>query len=524
MPAKKTPLAKWTIFMLISAENNLFPEMIRNIESLYKGMSGITNRNDVNFIVLVDGLKAWKFSGNFASPALYRIKDNVSFMLDYPEWPPVNKKNRAFANEDLTNPAVLKKFIDYVQKEFPAEQTGFIYKGHGGQSGTDFSNDRKLIEKVVNIPASMMGDEAKIRAEILAQTGMGEDYSRDDFQLDSYSKSEGKNGNSLLAIFSKKRSGKVLSYKVLAKLLVDAFDKKGLGFVFLDCCWGQLIETAYTFSSCTDHFIASADEMPVLGMKYDEFISGLFARPNIRPDEISNLILALFYKVKYFDYDDGSEHPENSHFYQMGVSLTNLYVKEIDAFVSLFRQFSDYLFSNFSTIKGFLVRARRLCLDYTYDVEPLDYGMYNIDLVWFFDNLLWAIENPVPEEKDLKQERQELQKFASDLQLMVIKILRRSFLSSNYKPAIPGIQGIGGQGVTITFPYSNLQLKKSVLSLEAKHVPEFYASTGWPEVIKLFANEVHELFEARKLKSRKWKTPKQFKTRGNKVPIKKRRS
>ena len=84
-------LPKWTIIMFMSAENNLFPEMIGVMEELYSvklnQLSKGETRPDVNFVVLFDGLQIDRFSEFFAIPSIYDTRSGNSFMIDRPVWP-----------------------------------------------------------------------------------------------------------------------------------------------------------------------------------------------------------------------------------------------------------------------------------------------------------------------------------------------------------------------------------------------------------------------------------------------------
>ena len=47
----------------------------------------------------------------------------------------------------------------------------------------------------------------------------------------------------------------------------------------MDCCWAQQIENANKFVGLTGYYVASADEMPALGLGYtllcNHFLNGL---------------------------------------------------------------------------------------------------------------------------------------------------------------------------------------------------------------------------------------------------------
>ena len=108
----------------------------------------------------------------------------------------------------------------------------------------------------------------------------------------------------------------------------------------MDCCWAQQIENAYNFINVTDYYIASADEMPALGLGYTQLCSHFIKRPAIKPEEAANLIVAIYYNQNYADYDS-----EVAEFRKMGVSVTSVNLKEYHKFLKGFADLCE-LFIN----------------------------------------------------------------------------------------------------------------------------------------------------------------------------------
>lgn len=99
--------------------------------------------------------------------------------------------------------------------------------------------------------------------------------------------------------------------------------------------------------------------------------------------------------------------------------------------------------------------------------------MFNIDLVWLLENLLFY---------SLDDQREE----------MILKVIYQiqgglitSFMGSNYKKPVLGKRAIGGNGIAICFP-KNRQFEE--LSIIGKKEMKFYKESGWRELLKRYYN------------------------------------
>ena len=368
-------VANWTIIMLISAENNLFPDMINVMEQLYS----VPSNKLVKWIVIFDGIKADKFNNKFALPTVYEVKDGVHFILDFPVWP-------QDTNDNLVDKRTLEKLIKRIKKQFPAQHYGFIYKGHGAAGGTDIS-DSVFIERMVVLDSKVAEKEdnddaiaAALRKKLKLPYYYDDLVKTTGYRNFKYGPLTA-NKQVYIAIFTKKQSANTLYYKDIAHVLSKCFKDEPLDFLLADCCWAQMIENAYTFKNVTKNFIASADEMPAAGIGYDMFYKRVNSRPEINGAEISNLLTCVFYYNRYDDYND-------PQFNYMGVSITNLSTAGIDDFTKEFSELCKFLKDNIYHFAPIIQKARSLCLDYTYmPQDPGFYAVYNIDLIWFLENL-----------------------------------------------------------------------------------------------------------------------------------------
>src|SRR5688572_33304395 len=126
----------------------------------------------------------------------------------------------------------------------------------------------------------------------------------------------------------------------------------------------------------------------------------------------------------------------------MGVSVTSVNLKEYHKFLKGFGDLCELFINKLKKKHDYtyylLKNARAKCLDYTYQdtdklsASKIDYPMFNIDLIWLLENLLFY---------SLDDQREE----------MILKVIYQiqgdliaSFVGSNYKNAVLGRRAIGG--------------------------------------------------------------------------------
>lgn len=461
---------KWTIILIVSAENNLINESIKAIEEIYD--AGYNTA--VRFLIIFDGLEYGKFSKEFARPSLYEVNNQNGFLIDKPVF--------CSPSEDLSDPATLKGFFKHITANYPSEHYGLIYKGHGASGETDATNGN-FIEKFIKIPTHLVGNDDKIQAYLKEKFA---DYG----PVDGYYEYRGFARNSddlrsLIAII-KTRGKNALTYQSLANIIKSSFKDK-LAFVCLDCCWGMQIENAYTFSAVTNHFVASADQTPALGLGYKELFTKINERPNIRPEEIARMMVAVFFFRNYSDYDSDQEGYD-----KMGVSYTYLNTQLLAAqgnngsFEHKMKSLCNYLTVNIKKFAQVIYMARKKCKDYTYmdteqlEVEEIPYAVFNIDLPWFLANLKYFN----------KEADENLDKLITDLQLAISNDLIAGYLCSNYKKPIFGGRTAfeGGNGLTIIFPVSKAHAVQTD-SLFKSEALTFYTKTNWLSFLKAYYKE-----------------------------------
>ena len=456
---KKNP-KKWTLIFLLSAKNNLFNEQLKVIKEIYS----VGSSKDVDFVILFDAIEGDKFSKKFAAPAIYHVNKDADFLSD------VSYHHLPTTSKGLTTKKNLEKLLKIAVKNFPAENFGFFYKGHGGPATTDISKGAFDTRLVTIDPR--MGDSKIEKKYAKAQHGWDfEGYC----EYPVISKNSVKQ-KPILLIYSRGNT-ESLTYSGMADVISKSF-KKNPAFICLDCCWAQQIENANKFFGLTDFFIASPDEMPALGLGYTQFCKQFVSRPTIKAREIANLLVSIFYCTNYADYD--GEVPE---FRKMGVSLTSIsfsnYKPFVDSFTTLCKYLIDKLKSKDDQTYVLIRNARSQCLDYTYKdtdkmkASKIDYPMFNIDLIWLLENLLYynvdmALDNKIFD-------------VINQLQNNVIA----GFMGNNYKKRAPGSRAIGGNGIAICFPANTELAEESILN---DHKISFFKTTGWRELLTLYYN------------------------------------
>ena len=455
---RKKTTKKWTLVFLLSAKNNLFMEQLNVINEIYS----VGTNNDVNLVIILDGLEGDKFSPMMEKPTIFYANNKTDFLKDHYYYI-LNRKNASLNNTDH-----LKILLRFVVKNFKADKYGFFYKGHGGPGETDLSNGM-FDTKMVYVDAKWR--DRRIEKEY---KGKQRGWTYQGFCEYPAIRKNNRKQKPVLLLYSRKADNS-FSYKKLATVLKEVF-KKSLAFVCMDCCWAQQIENAFNFIGVTDYFIASADEMPALGLGYTQLCTQFVSRPQISPEEAANLIVAINYSQNYDDYDS-----DIAEFRKMGISMTSVCLKEYQLFLKPFKRLCKILTNEMKNSDRYTYKvfqaARRNCLDYTYHdtdhmaLSNVDYLMFNIDLVWLLENLLYYNTND--EMDQLLQE--------------IVYNLRNNFIigymGNNYKKTVPGQRAVGGKGISICFP-KNSEFSKSSM-LVSKQM-RFYETSGWKELLNSY--------------------------------------
>ena len=465
-------MKNWTIILQMSAENNLYLDMVECFNTI--GTYEVSDK--INFLILFDGPKDDREQNpEKGFPCIYEMAKGMSYSRAVPV------KNYGNEFEDLSNIANLSTILKEIKKLYPASQYGYIYSGHGGAGEGDISNGvfKTKIDRILPQERDENGDviEELLEKRLTIRFWNYEGYC----ELTDPSKKD-----IILVVYSQKTNN-YLTYKGMNKVLENVFSGKELSFVFLDTCWGMMMENCYTFKDITGYYVATADEMPSSGVGYGSLINLLNQWPQIKSEELAKLLVAVNYSNNYADYAKGRKEFEN-----MGVSLSCTDVGKLEDIISdYFDPLCDYLITKMKSLYLVFKKAAEQCNDYTYvdyskpDAE--DYGVYNIDLIWFLENIMHF------NTKEKKVIDVQLQLLASGLLQQISLYLIKGYMSNNYEEAALGETPIiGGKGIAITLPKNSEQLANA--DMYQKGLSNFVVNTKWKTLIKTYLKTVESTY------------------------------
>lgn len=454
----------------MSAENNLYLDMVECFDKI--GACEIST--DINFIILFDGMKNDIYTKpGLEFPCVYEMKKGTTYLTAMPV------KNFGKEYDDLTEKGKLEDILDYIKKKYAADNYGYIYSGHGGAGEGDISSgfyytklDRILPEER-DKNGDIKEDELEERLTMPGWSYQGYCESNDPAQKD------------IILVVYARSNNKSLTYKGLNAVLLSVFKQKGLAFLFLDTCWGMMIENGYTFKDLTDYYVATPDEMPSSGVGYASLINLLNNWPQIKPAELGKLLVAVNYANNYADYAKGREE-----FRKMGVSLTCTTSTTLDDIIAnYFDPFCSHIIANIQSLFFILKKAAEQCKDYTYEnyaaPEYTDYEIYNIDLIWLLENILYFnYDQRLNKIRDTR-----LHVLTHELLQKTSLYLIKGFMANNYEECELGDKPcIGGKGIAITLPKNKAELQKSIYKPGA--TTNFVNKTKWREVLIAYTNNI----------------------------------
>jgi hypothetical protein len=116
------PKKKWTILIYSSADNNLEPELVKNIVDIEK----VGSPRNVNFLVQLDrGENPSEISGQWAGARRFKLEESVNpDIIDSPVLKEMGQINMA-------DPRHLQDFIEWGMTNYPAKHYMLVIAGHG---------------------------------------------------------------------------------------------------------------------------------------------------------------------------------------------------------------------------------------------------------------------------------------------------------------------------------------------------------------------------------------------------------
>jgi Clostripain family len=443
------PQKQWTIIIYMNAESDLLYDSFE----VFNEIAEIGSSYEVNILVVFDGFAIEELPEYKQFPSVYYVQKGNIF-----QWTKPLIAYTDPAMEDLSKPENWERIFEFINSRYPAEHTAFIYTGHGGAMHTDVS-DGAYLALIFYRDFELVGsDEEKneqIEEWLKRKIRAYNKKHKTKYKYEGYDAMDGER-NVILGIFRGKNDGRILTFPLLKEVLGTNPSGK-FAFLCLDCCWGMSTESSLLFKDEAEYLVASTDEMPSTGLGYKEFLLNLIKRPRIKPKELSNLLVSLYFSRNYADYESS---PDFSH---MGVSLTCTDLRQpvIEQVSDSLAKFSRYVADNINDLHLTIYRALHACKDYTY-ADPEYYAVYNIDFIWFLENVI-HFNKRSGQGQSIEVMDKDLHILATDLIVCIKMFLIKGFLGNNYPEPKLGEQHIGARGITITFPLNKEGYEGSAL-------------------------------------------------------------
>jgi hypothetical protein len=495
------PQKTWTIVLYINCENDLFTHAI----SIYNELAVYGSTTEINFLVLTDFFSftiddtaadwphAYLGKQKYWGPSVYYVKKGQPFHEA------ISVLGLSATTDDLTDDTDLVKLLRKVVLAYPAEHYGFIFKGHGGPSSDVYFGKAKAYVTRV-LPQEVLATPVPS----IHQTML---YDRIAPQFDSNESQWTRNNIIVLTSQNKvpeivmasclKIGADKFEFHKLAKSVQKGFGKPA-GFVALDCCWGLSMENLDVFNaSICQYFMASSDQSPAAGFGYDYFLQSFYnGRTCQRPEELSKMLVATFYQKRYDDYYNYKD-PSDRTFFDYGIAAGMADTRYTEATKTILTALNKHLLlakddTHETAVLSLIINARNKCGDFTYMPEATTnyFGMYNIDLIWFLENIAYGAAERVDTSANTAY-YSKLERLCYQLIIQIKIYLLQGFISNNYKIANPllATEQRDSRGITLSFPKTKTAFEDSILSSKS----EFYdlgIETSWNELLLWYYNSL----------------------------------
>lgn len=508
---------KWTIIIVANLENNSF----LNIDILYKQVAegikdaAISSTEEVNFILLADKLRisvdpeitdtkyTRHIKDKYRNVSIYKIEKETDYFTTAPYYDEANYRRDDFFKEEN-----IVYFLNKIKSDFPADNFGVVYKSHGGKNTDMFGRfTESILYKVKNDNEAQLviqsQNERQITDELKVSIAKAWSKPHDERywtaqDLETVEENELTKLPSIVLVTYKGKTDDdenfQLPYIKLNKILLEVFGNKGVAFFLFDCCWGMRFEMASLFYESVNYVVGSIDESPLEGIGYDLWTKKLLQLPNMKQDEVAKMLVAQYYISRFDDYIDKSlKDPTQGSFYHYGISMSCIDMSRFLQTAVNFTSFVDQMIfllknTNESTaikIVTAIKKSREKCADFTYNLPTDAYPIYNIDMIWFLENIAHNLK-VLQVEKEYEGVVKDLRVYAFEVITEIKLKLLISYCQNNYSlPSLTDkLSYTGGYGITITFPSKEEYIEESSLS-EIANFPE-YEQTGWGDFIILY--------------------------------------
>lgn len=145
-PPQKTP--ELTLLVYMAADNDLERYALENLKAMESAVY-----EDMNVLVLLDRSEGYdETDGNWTDTKLFKISHdengNGGIVSSAIDCSPLNLSAGSSTELDMSNPSVLKKFIEFAKTDYKATRYALIIWGHGTGWRYAYSEQRVVLEPV----------------------------------------------------------------------------------------------------------------------------------------------------------------------------------------------------------------------------------------------------------------------------------------------------------------------------------------------------------------------------------------
>ena len=293
------PKKKWTFLVYMAGDNNLEAAGIDDINEMEEAGG---SSDDINVVVQFDRISRHDSSNkDWTSTKRFYIKDGrTSDLIESLELMDLGETN-------CGNPEVLKDFLTWGAKNFPAEHYAVIIWNHGSGWKEDdiyrrFVDHRKIIldKRKSGHRVIKNFNKSQLQRVIFISTifqGMNYDDVRKSIGYDDSNRD----------FLDNKELQQVLSY--FNKIIQKKVDILGM-----DACMMAMIEVAYQNKDYIEYMVASEETEPGDGWPYHQIIKILNSNPKLTPEDFSKMIVD-----EYID-----SYPDRTNVTQSSISTKHL--------------------------------------------------------------------------------------------------------------------------------------------------------------------------------------------------------
>ena len=241
-PVKKDPAL--TLLVYMAADNDLERYALENLKAMENAVY-----EDIDVLVLLDRSEGYdETDGNWTDTRLFKVSHdengNGGIVSSAIDCSPLNLSAGSSTELDMSNPSVLKKFIEFAKTDYKATRYALIIWGHGtgwryAYSELGASSELRVSSELCGVPEPV---EGPLQTDVRA-----------------------------IAIDDK--TGSYMSVHDLG----SAVEGQQLCVIGFDTCFGSTLETLYELKDCSEYVCASPGLTPSSGWDYKKLLETISA-------------------------------------------------------------------------------------------------------------------------------------------------------------------------------------------------------------------------------------------------------